>query len=189
MTDPIDERDPSRTRPTGTTPLRTDPSRPDPTRPDASRPAPDRNSIDRNLADVGVDPAVNSGRSATATATRPATRLDTTPAPASPASAPVPVSTTVAPPERAVPAGAGAPVAPSTPDDPRWSALQARFVDDPGAAVREAGELVQEAVRHLLHDQGGTPDTEDLRSAFLRYRDLHRTLAPHRAGHAPSHAR
>jgi hypothetical protein len=58
----------------------------------------------------------------------------------------------------------------------RWAELQAQFVDDPAAAVRGASTLVEEAVQRVLH-RSGTPDTEELRAAFVRYRELHRILA------------
>jgi len=58
-----------------------------------------------------------------------------------------------------------------------WSRLQAQFVDDPAAAVKGASTLVEQAVQRLL-GSSGRQDTEELRTAFLRYRELHRTLTP-----------
>ena len=73
----------------------------------------------------------------------------------------------------------------------RWQALQLRFVDDPRGVVTEAQSLVGEAVQSLtasLTDQqreldgwtsGGDGDTEQLRTAFQRYRDFFdRMLGP-----------
>jgi hypothetical protein len=67
----------------------------------------------------------------------------------------------------------------------RWSDTQARFVDDPQAAVQTADALVAELMQSLAggfsehkrrleaHWQsGGTPDTEDLRQALQRYRSF-----------------
>jgi|GEM_PF-1269986 len=71
----------------------------------------------------------------------------------------------------------------------RWSAIQADFVDDPGRAVADAGELLEETVRRLTDaltaetssigahpgegaDGVGEPSTEDLRLALQRYRGL-----------------
>jgi hypothetical protein len=59
--------------------------------------------------------------------------------------------------------------------DSAWTRLQSQFVDDPVAAVRGASDLVERAVQELLR-RSDDKDTEELRSAFLRYRDLHRTL-------------
>ena len=61
--------------------------------------------------------------------------------------------------------------------DSSWDRLAADFVDDPQRAVDEAVRLVREAVERSTAT-GGT-GTEDLRTAFRRLRDLHRTLATH----------
>jgi hypothetical protein len=60
--------------------------------------------------------------------------------------------------------------------DDDWHELQSRFVDDPESAVREAGAKVEKALSDLRAKiEGG--DTEDLRTAFRRYRDLHAGLS------------
>jgi hypothetical protein len=69
-------------------------------------------------------------------------------------------------------------VAAEVAEDP-WPSLQARFVDDPAAAVAEAAGLVDQALdgirsRAAAHVGGG--DTEALRLAFHRFRELHRDL-------------
>jgi len=66
----------------------------------------------------------------------------------------------------------------AAPSSAAWSQLQTQFVDDPAGAVRGAVELVEEAVRESLKHQDD-PDTEGLRTAFLRFRDLHRVLTVH----------
>ena len=70
-------------------------------------------------------------------------------------------------PARPIPVDGGA--------DSSWDRLAAEFVDDPQRAVDEAVRLVREAVERSTAT-GGT-GTEDLRTAFRRLRDLHRTLA------------
>ena len=66
-----------------------------------------------------------------------------------------------------------------------WQAVQYEFVDDPKAAVRKADELVTRALEELntrhrsLTDQlkgNGDPQTEDLRLALHRYRELFKSL-------------
>jgi hypothetical protein len=59
--------------------------------------------------------------------------------------------------------------------DSDWHELQGRFVDDPEAAVREAGAWFEQAVADL-RIRVETGSTEDLRTAFRRYRDLHSSL-------------
>jgi hypothetical protein len=67
------------------------------------------------------------------------------------------------------------PAAPA--EEAQWAQLQAQFVDDPVGAVKTASGLVEEAMQRLVwRPDGGDTDTEALRAAFLRYRDLHRTL-------------
>lgn len=61
--------------------------------------------------------------------------------------------------------------------DSAWDRLAADFVDDPQRAVDEAVRLVREAVERSTATGGS--GTEDLRTAFRRLRDLHRTLAAH----------
>jgi hypothetical protein len=51
----------------------------------------------------------------------------------------------------------------------RFEQLQARFIDEPGAAVEEAGSLVREAVDGVL---SGEHDTERMRRLMQGYRDL-----------------
>jgi len=57
-----------------------------------------------------------------------------------------------------------------------WQDLQGRFVDDPQAAVREAGALVEKAFNDL-RSRSESGDTEDLRTAFRRYRELYNQLS------------
>ncbi len=66
----------------------------------------------------------------------------------------------------------------------RWEAIQQGFVDDPRSAVSDADSLVSDVLQKLSsgfeqqHGQleaqwsDGEPDTEELRSAFQRYRDF-----------------
>jgi hypothetical protein len=64
----------------------------------------------------------------------------------------------------------------SVASDSSWHDLQSRFVDDPEAVVKEAGALVEQdfaALRTRLE----SGDTENLRTTFRRYRDLHSTLS------------
>ena len=63
----------------------------------------------------------------------------------------------------------------ATKSDSDWQELQGRFVDDPAAAVREAGAWVEHALAQL-RSQLETGSTEDLRTAFRRYRELHSSL-------------
>jgi hypothetical protein len=71
----------------------------------------------------------------------------------------------------------------------RWSSVQARFVDDPKEAVKTADGLVAELMQSLAQgfsehkgrlesqwQQGGDPDTEDLRQALQRYRSFFNRL-------------
>jgi hypothetical protein len=66
-----------------------------------------------------------------------------------------------------------------------WQAVQYEFVDDPKAAVRKADDLVKRAIEELtsrhrsLTEQlkgNGDPQTEDLRLALHRYRELFKSL-------------
>jgi hypothetical protein len=66
-----------------------------------------------------------------------------------------------------------------------WQAVQYEFVDDPKAAVRKADDLVTRAIEELtarhrsLSKQlagNGDPQTEDLRLALHRYRELFKKL-------------
>jgi len=57
-----------------------------------------------------------------------------------------------------------------------WRDLQVMFVDDPAAAVRGAAELLERAVADLRASLEGSDATEDLRTAFRRYRDVFRSL-------------
>jgi hypothetical protein len=66
----------------------------------------------------------------------------------------------------------------------RWDVVQTGFVDDPAQAVREADHLVADVMEHLAttfaEERGrleerwsqGTEDTEHLRTALQRYRQL-----------------
>lgn len=92
--------------------------------------------------------------------------------------------------EPAPPALAEAVGGPLLPDagawEERWTAVQAGFVDDPGASIQQADRLVTEAMEELarillaqretLQDQWRTgeapPDTEQLRLAVQGYRAL-----------------
>lgn len=73
----------------------------------------------------------------------------------------------------------------------RWTAIQAKFVDDPRSAVQEADSLVAELMKRIaetfakerqgLESQwasGGdaNPNTEDLRVALQRYRTFFNRL-------------
>lgn len=68
----------------------------------------------------------------------------------------------------------------------RWETVQASFVDDPRGAAQQADGLLGEVVEHVarrrqqLHDElGGTTggdDTEAMRLALRRYRDLFHAL-------------
>jgi hypothetical protein len=64
---------------------------------------------------------------------------------------------------------------PSGTDD-SWHDLQGRFVDDPEAVVKEAGALVEQDLA-TLRGRLESGDTENLRTAFRRYRDLHASLS------------
>lgn len=73
----------------------------------------------------------------------------------------------------------------------QWADIQSRFVDDPGAAVASADDLINEVMdrigdwfaerRSTLRPQttgDDAVDTEELRLAVQRYRDLfHRLLS------------
>ncbi|WP_434448149.1 hypothetical protein [Lentzea sp. E54] len=66
-----------------------------------------------------------------------------------------------------------------------WQAVQYEFVDDPKAAVRKADGLVTRALEELTtrhrslakqFEGNGDPQTEDLRLALHRYRELFKSL-------------
>ncbi|WP_156212638.1 hypothetical protein [Lentzea aerocolonigenes] len=66
-----------------------------------------------------------------------------------------------------------------------WRAVQYEFVDDPKAAVRKADDLVTRAIEELTSrhrslakqlEGNGDPQTEDLRLALHRYRELFKSL-------------
>lgn len=106
--------------------------------------------------------------------------------------------TTPYPDEATTPAAPGAATQQHSPDDApllddatadpfarRWSEVQARFVDDPRQAVRDADGLVAELMQALaerfaqhkggLEEQwtrGDEPDTESLRLALQQYRSF-----------------
>jgi hypothetical protein len=58
----------------------------------------------------------------------------------------------------------------------RFAEVQARFIDDPHAAVDGARSLVEEAVDRMMRaigsDLGDKADTEQMRRAIQRYRDV-----------------
>ncbi len=71
----------------------------------------------------------------------------------------------------------------------RWREVQARFIDDPRAAVQDGDGLVTELMRSLtdrfgeqksaleeLWDSGGQPETEQLRRALQDYRSFFERL-------------
>lgn len=64
---------------------------------------------------------------------------------------------------------------PGNASDQDWRDLQARFVDDPRASVEEAAALVERELAEL-RARLGSGSTEDLRTAFRRYRGLHESL-------------
>ncbi|MFS8101673.1 hypothetical protein LFM09_31555 [Lentzea alba] len=66
-----------------------------------------------------------------------------------------------------------------------WQAVQYEFVDDPKSAVRKADDLVTRAIDELTArhrsltkqlEGNGDPQTEDLRLALHRYRELFKSL-------------
>ncbi len=96
--------------------------------------------------------------------------------PATPGAAAAPVSDTgaVATPEPADASSTATGTGPAASGE-AWRELQSHFVDDPADAVRQAGQLVEQALADLRsHLESGS--TEDLRTAFRRYRDLHSSL-------------
>jgi hypothetical protein len=90
-------------------------------------------------------------------------------APVTPVGATTPVGSTAAATDTAAATTSSASAA------AEWLELQGKFVDDPAAAVREAGARVEQALADL-RSKVETGSTEDLRTAFRRYRDLHATL-------------
>ena len=71
----------------------------------------------------------------------------------------------------------------------RWDRVQTAFVDDPRSAVKDADELVANAIKRLAEsfaeqrggleqqwDRGGDVSTEDLRLALRRYRAFFQRL-------------
>jgi hypothetical protein len=71
----------------------------------------------------------------------------------------------------------------------RWDRVQTAFVDEPRAAVKQADELVAEAIQRLAEtfarerevlesqwDRGDNVSTEDLRVALQRYRSFFQRL-------------
>jgi hypothetical protein len=74
---------------------------------------------------------------------------------------------------------------PSSRLEDEWQAVQFEFVDDPQAAVRKADDLVTKAIEELTTRQRtlsqqwkgeGKHETEDLRLALHRYRELFKSL-------------
>jgi len=89
---------------------------------------------------------------------------------------PVTDDTGTVPPSSSVDDGATAPGDTGTGTEDRWRDLQLTFVDDPAAAVREAADLLEQAIADLRQQYEGSDSTEDLRTAFRRYRDVYRGL-------------
>lgn len=71
----------------------------------------------------------------------------------------------------------------------RWLVIQSKFVDDPGAAVREADDLVEEVIQNITRsfanrrdtlekqwNGGDKASTEDLRLALKQYRSFFERL-------------
>jgi len=67
----------------------------------------------------------------------------------------------------------------------RWLAIQSKFVDDPGASVRQADDLVEEVIHNITNNfadrrstlekqwnGGDKASTEDLRLALKQYRSF-----------------
>jgi hypothetical protein len=143
--------------------------------PDAPPPAPASEPV---LApDAGPEPSPD------ATALEP-TPLEPDPATLPPVTSDAPTAAPVDAGTADVPASSSnAPsVAPSelTPaavaPDETWLELQGQFVDDPQGAVRGAAELLEKAVADLRRSLEASDSTEDLRTAFRRYRDMYRNL-------------
>lgn len=71
----------------------------------------------------------------------------------------------------------------------RWDQVQTGFVDEPRAAVKQADELVAQAMKHLAEtfanernrleqqwDRGDDVSTEDLRQTLRKYRSFFQRL-------------
>ena len=77
----------------------------------------------------------------------------------------------------------------------RFEQLQAEFIDEPRQAVRSAQSLVEEAIDRMMEGlrQSGVDDkadTEQLRLAMKRYRDLlYQLTDDQRDPHSPENAR
>jgi hypothetical protein len=143
--------------------------------PDPSAEQPQR-SRERPMASVvPAGTAVDGVRTGQQVSPRPGT--DAEPGRPEPERSSVPAGPDPAPATRSMPAANPTADGSPTPQgaDRAWSQLQSQFVDDPTAAVRGASDLVEQAVQRLLR-RSGDHDTEELRTAFLRYRDLHRSL-------------
>jgi hypothetical protein len=98
---------------------------------------------------------------------------DATPGPSAEAApVPVPVETPATGPDTTPDPGTAA----DTSAEDRWRELQITFVDDPAAAVRDAAELLEQAIADLRQRFEGSDSTEDLRTAFRKYRDVYRGL-------------
>jgi hypothetical protein len=96
------------------------------------------------------------------------------PAGAEVAPAVVPVAVGVDTDGTASPAASG--TASTAEGEDAWRELQLTFVDDPAAAVRDAADLLEKAVADLRQQYEGSDSTEDLRTAFRKYRDVYRGL-------------
>ena len=86
-----------------------------------------------------------------------------------------PVETTASTPVATTPAPASEPAHKTTSDDEAWLTLQGKFVDDPAAAVQEAADRVEKQLADVRSGLSSA-DTEGLRTAFRRYRELSDSL-------------
>jgi hypothetical protein len=59
----------------------------------------------------------------------------------------------------------------------RFADLQTRFIDDPRGATDQACSLVKEAVDRMMDSMLETGDTEQMRVAMQRYRNVLETIA------------
>jgi hypothetical protein len=66
----------------------------------------------------------------------------------------------------------------------RWTSVQASFIDDPRAAVKDADELISVAIKQLsetLHDQRSQLETQWSSGSQVSTEDLRRSLQQYRA--------
>ena len=146
----------------------------DPVRDDAPAPSATAEPADRPQEDVPEEPLVPDEVETTIPVGTPDEPVDH--------AHEVPVM--AAAPEVAPPAGANASDADhsgadasrsSAAGEDGWRDLQVQFVDDPSGAVDGAARLVQQAIEAHAGAHGSA-DTEQLRQAFTRLRDLHHRL-------------